>query len=140
MSPSPSDQDLQFYYFGLYAALKRYRTATLLGWLIVLVGCVSVPLGWNVARSHGMIDIALSVCTVAAGLAVVSLSISALETYLNVPFRGKNEGNGVDDRAIVIEEIILLMKDIDHGGWQEAYAAIGKLKTMETRHGLPPLS
>jgi hypothetical protein len=34
---------------------------------------------------------------------------------------------------------VQLLKEIEEGGWQEAYAAIQKLRDIGTAHGLPPL-
>jgi hypothetical protein len=136
---SPSEAELQFYYFGLYRVLRRYRFMTLLGWLIVLIGVLSVPIGWNIGRSHGLIDLALSGFTVIAGLALVQQSISSLEAYITVPFPVSEGGNGGGEQSAVLMDIARLMKEIDEGGWQDAYAAIGTLKKMEKAYDMPAL-
>jgi len=138
-SISISEAELQFYYFGLYKVLRRYRFMTILGWFVVAFGVVSVPLGWNVGRSHELIDLALSCFTIVAGLAVVQQSISSLDAYISVPFPSSGMGNGGVGQSPILIEILQLMKDIDDGGWQEAYAAIGALKKMEKMYGLPAL-
>jgi hypothetical protein len=136
---SPSERELHFYYFGLYKALKRYRFSTVLGWLIVLVGCSAVPLGWQLGGPRGAIDIVLSVCTVVAGLVVVQQAVASLSSYLTVPFASTTDGEQLQEPPLVIKEIIDLMNDVEAGGWQEAYAAIRKLKEIETSRGLPAL-
>jgi hypothetical protein len=137
-STSPTEVELQFFYFGLYRILRRYRFTTILGWLVVLIGAVSTPLGWEFGRPHGLIDLALSTGTIAAGLMLVQQSVSFLDAYVNVPFPTSSDGGWGQSAAI--HEITQLMKDIDEGGWQEAYAAIGILKRMEAKHGLPALT
>ena len=132
----PSEAELQFYYFGLYQVLQRYRVGTTAGWLIVSLGVVSLPLGWKFGTPHGLVDIALSVGVILAGLFVVQQNVAALSSYLNVPF-GSRDNSG--ERHMVIDEVEALMKEIESGGWQEAYAAIGKLKKMEASYGLPRL-
>jgi len=136
-STSPTEAELQFFYFGLYKILKRYRFTTILGWLIVFIGAASTPLGWEFGRPHGLIDVALSMGTIAAGLMLVQQSVSFLDAYINVPF--PTSSNGGWGQSAAINEINQLIKDIDEGGWQEAYAAIGILKRMEAKYGLPAL-
>ena len=134
----PSEAELQFYYFGLYQVLQRYRIGTTLAWLIVSLGVVSIPLGWKLGTPHGLIDIALSVGTILAGLLVVQQNVATLSSYLNVPF-GSRITNESHERSLVVDEIEALMKEVESGGWQEAYSAIGKLKNLEAKYGLPRL-
>lgn len=139
-SDLPTEQELQFYYHGFYAVLRRYRSMTLIGWLVVAIGFVSFLLGWNASMEHGIIDVLLSCSCVLCGLALVQQSIASLSSYLKVPFPKA----AIDTEESVPHEVVTvleeLMKEIDEGGWQEAYAAIGKLRQMETTRGLPPLS
>jgi hypothetical protein len=135
----PSDAELQYYYFGLYSVLKRYRTATLLGWLIVLLGAVAIPLGWEFGRNHGLIDLVLSVCTIVAGLTVVQLSVVSLGDYVSIPFPQERKANGADDEHPGLVEIKQLMNEIDEGGWQEAYAGIGKIRQLQEKYAFPGL-
>ena len=133
----PTEAELRFYYFGLHAVLRRYRFMTILGWVIVALGVASVPLSWRLGTPHGLVDTLLSISTVIAGLAVVQQSVAALASYLHVPFSERPDGTTARRPAIVyIEE---LMRDVDEGGWQDAFAAIEKLERMQDSHGLPPL-
>jgi hypothetical protein len=138
-SVPPSQAELEFYYYGLYRALRRYRMMTILGWTVVALGIASVPLGWRYGQIHGLLDLALSGSAVVAGLALVQQSVASLETYLRVPFPPAGDSDGADQPSTAVNEIRQLMKDLDEGGWLEAYGAIGKLKEMQSRHGLPPL-
>lgn len=131
--------DLEYYYTGLYRVLKRFRFMTLLGWIVVLAGVAGIPLGWEFGRWHGLIDLLLCCSTIVAGLALVQQSVVSLDAYVTVPFRpspGDDEG-GSTHRAV--DEIVLLLKEIEEGGWQDAYAAVRKLRDIGSAHGLPPL-
>jgi hypothetical protein len=141
MNSAPlTDDELRFYYFGLYAVLKRYRFMTLLGWFVVAVGVVSFMLAWDVGREHGVIDTMLACGCAIAGLALVQNSIASLSSYVAVPFRSAEVDAGDAGKSPVVLEIVTLMKDVEDGGWQEAYAAIRKLKELESRYGLPSLN
>lgn len=130
-----TDAELQFFYFGFYKLLKRYRLTSITGWIIVLLGCLSIPLGWQLGRAPGLIEVLLAVLTMFAGLAVVWQNIAALEQYVRIPFPHSPE----DPSQPIIPEIKNLMKEVDDGGWQEAYEAIGKMKSLQSKHNLPPL-
>jgi hypothetical protein len=128
-----NDAELQYYYFGFYRVLKRYRSTSILGWAIVFVGCASVPFGWNLGRTMGFIEVVLTLLTLLAGLAVVWQNISALEEYIHVPFPSLSNGE-LHERVELIVEIKNIMKEVDNGGWQEAYAAIGKLELLRAKY------
>jgi hypothetical protein len=130
----PSERDLQYYYFGFYTVLKRYRLMVLIGWSAVATACGGIIIGWEYGMVHGLVDIAISVCAVAAGLALVHQSVAGLSQYLAIPFTGDE---GEPDAAL--EEIRTVMKDVTDGGWQEAFAAMHILEQMHERCGLPPL-
>jgi len=131
-----SDDELQYYYFGFYKALKRYRSASLIGWSIVLVAIISVPFGWNLGRSTGYIEVVLTILTIFAGLALVWHAISSLEEYVRIPFSRSAPDSQITGQSLP-DEIRTLMKEVDDGGWQEAYAAIGKLHELRVKHALP---
>ena len=136
-SPKPlSESELRYYYFGFYRTLRKYRTTTLLGWVIVAWGCASFPVGWSLGRPGGVIEILLSCATVAAGLILVSRNISCLESYLKITLPSVHEGT----EHPMVHEIIDMMRDVDEGGWQEARAAMKKMLEMEKAYSLPPLN
>jgi len=131
-----SDNDLRYYYFGFHKALKRYRLMTIIGWVVVAIGCVSFPVGWSVGRPSGLIEIVLSCATVVAGLGLVSQSISSLESYMRISLPFVHDG----EQHPMLFEIVEIMKDVDEGGWQEAYAAIDRMEALRAKHGLPALN
>ena len=98
-----------------------------------------MPLGWQFGGIRGAIDIVLSVSTIVAGLVVVRQAIASLSSYLTIPFASTMIEEQSQEPPPAIKEIIDLMNDVEAGGWQEAYAAIRKLKEMETSHSLPAL-
>jgi len=139
-APDPhTESRLQFSYFGLYAVLKRYRAMTILGWMIVLVGISGILWGWNLSSLHGLIDIAMAVFTILAGLAVVQLSVTSLSTYTGASFPEPAEGVSSGTSAAALEELNTITKEVHEGGWQEAFAAIDRLRSLADTHGLPAL-
>jgi hypothetical protein len=134
----PTEAELRFYYNGLYTVLRRYRRMTVLGWAIVFLGAASIPLSWRLGTPHGLVDTILSIATIVAGLAMVQHSVASLTDYLHVPFSERPDGLSTPDHP-ALQYIDGMMRDIDDGGWQEAFAAIGRLEEMETSYNLPPL-
>ncbi len=130
-----TDAELQYFYFGFYKVLKRYRLTSITGWVIVLLGCLSIPLGWQFGMTTGLIEVLLAVMTMFAGLAVVWQNIAAIEEYLRIPF----PLSSAEATHASLSEIKEIMKDVLDGGWQEAYEAIGRLRALKVKHGLPPL-
>jgi hypothetical protein len=108
---------------------------SVLGWMIVLLACISIPFGWNVGRTMGFVEVVLTVLTVLAGLVLVWQNISALKEYIRIPFLPSAQP---DDQQPV-SEIKKIMRDVDEGGWQDAYAAIGMLKELQSKYDLPKL-
>lgn len=135
----PVQSDLQRYYVGLHRVLKNFRFMTILGWTIVLVGVAGIPLGWEFGRWHGLIDLMLCCGTIIAGLALVQQSVVSLDAYIKLPFWSSSHENGAATDSAAADEIKQLLKDVDEGGWQDAYSAIRKLRDIGAAHGLPPL-
>lgn len=136
--PAPSPEQIGFYYHGLHRVLRRYRTATIIGWVVVFLGVAGIPLGWNAGRAHGLLDLLLCGCTIAAGLVLVSEAVSFLGAYLTVPFPRAVAEPAPEGEPEFVLQIRQLMKDVEAGGWQEAYAAIGTLRALGVNNGLPP--
>lgn len=133
-----TDDELQYFYFGFYRILKRYRSTSLLGWTIVLAGCLSIPFGWNLGRTTGFIDVILTLLTILAGLALVWQNISALDEYIRVPFHSSFDSISTK-RNEIITDIRTLMKEVDDGGWREAYEALSRLSVLQAKYDLPKL-
>jgi hypothetical protein len=128
--------ELEYFYHGFHRALQRYRSATMIGWVIVLAGVACIPLGWRTAGAHGLLDLAVCGAAIVAGLVVVSESVSFLHAYISVPFPVAGDADA--GRSAPVEDLRALMQEIDKGGWQEAYAAVRLLRVLGERHGLPP--
>ena len=139
MSASPSDAELQFYYAGLHKVLRRHRFMTVLGWVVTLAGVASIPIGWQLDRPQAAIDLVLAGGIVIAGLALVQQSIASLESYVTVPFPPSSQEEGGPGPHAAIRELAQLMREIDEGGWQEAYEGIRRVEAVGAAHGLPPL-
>ena len=133
---TPSNIELRFYYFGFVKALKRYKTTTILGWLIAAIGCASFPLGWSMGRPGGIVEIALSCAVIVSGLGLVWQGIVTLEGYIRIALPGGNDGM----QHPMVHQVLEIMKEVDDGGWQEAYAAIGKVEALTEAYALPPLT
>ncbi len=135
-----SDAELQYYYFGFYRILHRYRTLTLLGWGAVVAGCVGIFVGWEYYFPHGLLDIGISCSAIVAGLGLVHQSVVFLEEYLHFPGREHlgRQING-EPQPEVLLKMKSLMRIIDEGGWQEAYLAIRELPSIGRQFQLPPI-
>jgi hypothetical protein len=133
----PSPEEIAFFYHGFYRVLRRFRVATLAGWIIVFAGLAGIPLGWRSSSMHGMMDLMLCGGTIVAGLVVVSEAVSFLAGYTAIRFPSRPSDPSGETETGLAQEVSVLMKDVEGGGWQDAYAAIGALKAIGTRHGLP---
>jgi len=134
-----TDAEMEYYYRGLYAVLRRYRTMTVLGWGLVVAGFASIVLGWRYGTPHGLMDMLLSGLTIAAGVAVVYQGVVTLESYVRVPVLSLQGKSSEDEALPVVREILEIIREIDTGGWQEAYLAIRKLRDLGAAYGLPSL-
>lgn len=137
--PRLTDNELEFFCVGFYRMLRQHRTKTIIGWCIAAVGIASIPLGWRFGTPHGIIDIALAMATVVAGLAVVQQSVSALDAYVRIPFPVALDDQAGTGLAQPLKELLEVMHDVEKGGWQEAYKAIAAIREIASRWGLPPL-
>ncbi len=127
--------ELRYYYFGFYKALKSYRTMTLLGWSVVATGCACGFLVLNAGRNLGPFGYVLAAMVVVAGLGLVWQSISTLESYLRIAVPATSG----ETKAPFVNHVVMIMKEVDDGGWQEAYAAIRKMEGLQATYVLPPL-
>lgn len=112
---------------------------TLIGWGVVLFGCVGIGLRWRAGDPFELVDLLLSAATILAGLALVQHSVESLSAYVQIPYPDSTQPGHAAGRGPAIQEIRELIKEIDEGGWQEAFLALRRLRGMEQRHGLPPL-
>jgi hypothetical protein len=98
---------------------------------------LSIPLAWNLGRRGEVVDVSLTVMTILAGLVVVWQNIAALEQYIRVPFPTATDSAG--ETSLPIKEIKNVMKEVDDGGWQEAYEALQRLREIQMKYSLPQL-
>jgi hypothetical protein len=136
---SMSDAEMEYYYRGLYRALGRYRILTLMGWAFVVAGLASIVLGWRYGTPHGLMDILLSSLTIAAGVALVFQSVASLDAYIRIPVLALQGKSSEAEATPAVREILGIVREIDSGGWQEAYLALRELRALGTLHGLPHL-
>lgn len=129
-----SEVEFRYYCSGFHRALKRYRAMTIIGWVVVVIGCASFPVGWSLGRHAGIIEIVLSCMVIVAGLAIVWQSISSLESYTNIVLPASH----IDEMHPMVREVLEIMKDVDDGGWQEAYGAMRKMEKLQAKHSLQP--
>jgi hypothetical protein len=134
-----SDAEMEYYYRGLYRVLGRYRTLTLMGWAFVVAGLASIVLGWRYGTPHGLMDVLLSSLTIAAGVALVFQSVASLDAYVRIPVLALQGKSSEAEAPVVVKEILEVVREIESGGWQEAYLAVRKLRELGTLHGLPHL-
>ncbi len=137
VQPSPgTEAELAYWYFGFASALRRYRRMTVLGWAVVAAGFLSLMIGWREGMPHGILDLALSVLATAAGIGLVQQSVMTLESYVR-PRGILSAATPAESRRPVVDDLFALMEEVDGGGWQEAYAALRKIRMLGAAHGLP---
>ena len=130
-----SDNEIGYYYTGFLRVLRRYRTMTTLGWVIVLAGFVSLFIGWNLGFPHGLIDLALSSLSILSGILVVQQAVAALQEFVSIPYPSQQSEHAA------LTEVRKLMEDIQRGGWREARGATGQLEKLADKHKISgPLS
>ncbi len=123
-----------YYIDGFLAALRRFRRATVIGWVVTAAGVLSLPLGWSGGLPHGLLDLVASVAAAVGGIVLVEQSVGMLESYVQVPFH-----EGIPPETPLPEpaaKIRTIMEDVDRGGWQEAFAAIGEVERLAAMYGL----
>ncbi len=109
---------------------------TLLGWSIVATGCACAFLVINAGKNLGPFGVVMAGATILSGLVFVWQSISTLESYMSIglPFSRAETTNPVIASAAEI------MRKVDEGGWQEAYASIQKLEELQNQFDLHQVS
>jgi hypothetical protein len=133
------DPFLHFSYFGLFSALRRYRTVAFLGWGIVAVAAGALFLLRHLSGSVGLAAIGVAVLAAVAGVALVQVSVAALGAYVRIPFPEPPEQSGAELPGEAVRELKETIRTVEAGGWQEAFAALEGLRAIGARYGLPPL-
>ena len=119
---SRADPGVAFWMLGFLGALKRYRRVTMIGWVIAAGGALSLLLRWRAEGVPGLIDVLLSAAMVAGGVLLVHYGIEGLTAFIRTAL-GTMHPESPD-------ELRSLMEDVDQGGWQEAFAALRRLRRV----------
>jgi hypothetical protein len=138
LEQSARDPALDFFYFGFFQALRRFRFFTMTGWLLAGAGVGAIALRWGPVWSGDPVSIVLCGLLFTGGIVIVQASIAALGSYVRIPFPPPPPGSADMEHLQAVEEILPLLKEVDEGGWQEAFRAMVSLREIGSRHGLPP--
>jgi hypothetical protein len=131
-SVSATESAARFFIYGFHAVLRRYRAMTLLGWAAVAWGGATVVLGWNYGQPHGVFDLMLSLAAVLAGVALVQQSVAALSSYVQIPY--PMPPGAQETVSGIFTKCAELMKEVDAGGWQDAYNALTRIRQLEAEY------
>lgn len=132
------DPALNFFYFGFFHALRRFRTFTIAGWLLAGSAVGAIALRWGPVWSGDLASVLVCALLFTGGVAIVHVNLTALMSYVRVPFPPPDAEGGNVQCAEAVREILPLMKEVDEGGWQEAFRAMESLRSIGARFGLPP--
>ncbi len=136
--PQVRDSALEFFYFGFYRALRRFRATTVAGWCIAGAGAAAFILRWDPVWRGDLTGGLLCGLLVFAGILLVQQGVSELTWYTHIPFPfppAVNEENGRTGSAVA--ELSGIMKEVDEGGWQDALQALAALHRIGERYDLP---
>ncbi len=135
--PAP-DPALEFYYFGFYRALRRFRATTVAGWCITAAGVAAVALRWEPVWSGDLAGGLLSALLVAAGILLVQQGVGELSSYTHIRFPPMSAGNEEErNTQSAVSELSTIMEGVEEGGWQDALQALGTLRGVGERYHLP---
>lgn len=135
---SAQDAAREFYYFGFFRALRRFRTFTIIGWMLAASGVAALVLRWAPFWAGDLAAMMLCALLIISGIIVVHVSVAALTEYLHVPFPPPVLEEGNTELAHAVGEIAPLMKEVDEGGWQDAFRVLHGLRSIGARYGFPP--
>lgn len=121
-SPEAGAADREFWISGFLEALRRYRRVTIVGWLVAFGGVLSLVLRWRATGLAGLLEIMLSGATVAGGILLVHYGIEGLSAFIRTSLGAL--------KAQELAELRALMEEVERGGWQEAFAALGRVRSM----------
>ena len=118
----------------LYAALRRHRRTTITGWAVTAAGCLGIVWSWDPASPHGLFGIGMSAVAIVAGILLVQESVGFLTAVVAYV---QNEPLPADGDAATQElhtRLTEISREIDSGGWQEAFAALGQVRSLARSH------
>lgn len=123
--------------YGFHRALLRFRRAVFLGWTLAAAGVIGLLLRWEARPFVGLLDILLSGLVVVAGVVLVSQAVEFLSAYARTLFMSAAAGAA---RTELDKELDELARTVEAGGWQEAFAAVDRIRSIAERHGLPAMT
>jgi hypothetical protein len=126
---------LDFYYHGLYGALKRFRAFALLGWGVVVASAAVLYLGRDLVRPASWFVPLLCAGAAASGIALVQAGIAGLTAYVRIPWPWPEDDGSPREHLRALKEV---MEAVDRGGWREASTALDALEKIGRDAGLPP--
>ncbi len=132
------DPALEFYYFGFFRVLRRFRVTTVGGWCVAAAGVAAIALRWEPVWSGDLAGGLLCAVLVAAGVLLVQQGVSELTSYTSIPFPVVPAGN--EDQAgmqSAVSELSGIMERVEEGGWQDALQALAALRGVAERYHLP---
>jgi hypothetical protein len=135
---SAQDAAREFYYFGFFRALQRFRTFTIIGWILAASGVAAMVLRWAPFWTGDLTALVLCALLIASGIVIVHVNVAALTAYLQIPFPPLKPDEGNTEFADAVGEIVPLMKEVDEGGWQDAFRVLHSLRAIGVRYGFPP--
>jgi hypothetical protein len=113
--------EIQFYCTGFHVVLKRFCVLTVVGWAITALGFIGVLLLWKTDLPHGMLDLLPGVAAFVAGILVVQINVTALQSYVQVPFP---PGERPAEKVL---ELRRWMQEVADGDWRDACAVLRRL-------------
>lgn len=134
----PRDPALEYFYFGFFRALRRFRAVTVAGWCVAGAGFAAVALRWEPVWSGDLAGGLLCGLLVVAGIALVQQGVSELSWYTRVPFpRPPAVGEGGGGLEGALADLSEIMDSVDEGGWQDAVQALAALRRVGEQYDLP---
>jgi len=136
--PPARDPALEYFYFGFFRALRRFRAVTVAGWCVAGAGFAAVALRWDPVWSGDLAGGVLCGLLVVAGILLVQQGVSELSWYTRIPFpRPPAEGDDGGKPEGALAELSDIMDGVDDGGWQDAVQALAALRRVGEHYDLP---
>jgi hypothetical protein len=134
---SVRDPALDYFYFGFYRALRRFRASTVTGWCVTGAGIAALALRWDSVWRGDLTGGILCGLLIGAGILLVQQGVTELSQYTEIPFPHPRVPGGSDAEGRTVTELAGLMEEVGKGGWQEAVHALATLRAVGEQFGLP---
>jgi hypothetical protein len=130
------DPALEYFYFGFYRALRRFRAATVAGWCVAGAGFAALALRWEPVWSGDLTGGILCGLLIVAGISLVQQGVTELSYYVQIPFPHPPATDGAEGNSRAVAELAGVMEDVEEGGWQDAVRALTSLRAFGEQYGL----